>query len=662
MPQRRVTVASSVGLHARPAALFTQAAAKAPVPVTIAKPDEEPVDAKSILMVLTLGVGHGEEVVLSAEGDGAEAALEELVALLEQDLDAPESSDAPAGAEMASSTTSELRGLGVSPGSASGPIARLGLPPRPPADERPGDDPQVELGRVARALDKVAATLEERAGQASAEASAVLGATALMARDPGLASSVKALLEKGQATTHALDAAVEGFCDVLAAAGGYMAERVTDLRDVRDRALAILLDEPMPGVPHPGHPYVLVGQDLSPADTATLDPSEVLAIVTELGGPTSHTAILAKGLGLPAVVQLSGAMELEEGTTVIVDGSSGVVLVNPDVATVTDAQARAEARRQLTASGVGGPGTTADGFAVQLLVNIATVEDAQRAGPVDSEGVGLFRTEGLYLGRRSAPSVAEQEATYRQVFGAFAGRKIVVRTLDAGADKPLAFVEMGEEENPALGVRGYRVSRREPQLLTTQLEALGRAAAASEATVWVMAPMISTPAEAKAFATLARSHGLATAGVMIEVPAAALRATSLFEHVDFVSLGTNDLAQYTFAADRMQGELADLLDPWQPALLDLIALTGSAGQDAGKPVGVCGEAGGDPLLACVLVGLGVRSLSMAPGLVATVRMVLRAHTLERCRAMAEAARGARDAESAREVVRAMAAESVRALL
>ncbi len=557
--------------------------------------------------------------------------------------------------------TSRLEGLGVSPGSASGPTARLGLPPRPPADERPGADAEAELTRVTAALEQVAISLEERATLAPGEAAAVLGATALMARDPGLISAIKAQLEQGRPTAHSLDAAIEGFCDVLAAAGGYLAERVADLRDVRNRALALLLDQPMPGIPHPGHPFVLVGQDLSPADTATLDPTEVLAIVTELGGPTSHTAILAKGLGVPAVVQCAGALDLADGTLVVVDGSSGVIVVDPDPTTVAAASARAEARRLLTSAGFG-PGTTADGTAVQLLVNIATVEDAQRASTVDSEGVGLFRTEGLYLGRQSAPTVSEQEATYREVFTAFGTRKIVVRTLDAGADKPLAFVQHGIEENPALGVRGLRVSRHHPELLETQLEALGRAAADATATVWVMAPMVSTPAEARAFVTAAKNHGLSVAGAMIEVPAAALRARELLREVDFVSIGTNDLAQYTFAADRMQGELADLLDPWQPALLDLIASVGAAGAISATPVGVCGEAGGDPLLACVLVGLGVRSLSMAPGLVPAVRLVLGAHSLARCTEMADAARAASDAVTARAAVRALADEKITALL
>ncbi len=555
----------------------------------------------------------------------------------------------------------QLKGLGVSPGSAAGPVARLGLPPRPPADEKPGSDPAAELQRVQDALEQVAGTLEQRAASAGSEAAAVLSATALMARDPGLLTSVKTQLDQGRATAHSLDAAVEGFCDVLAAMGGYMGERVSDLRDVRNRALAILLDEPMPGIPQPGHPFILVGQDLSPADTASLDPAIVLAIVTELGGPTSHTAILAKGLGLPAVVQLSGAMALAEGTTVIVDGSTGEITVDPDERLVAEAKARAEARKALAAKG-SGPGSTADGVAVQLLVNIATLEDAQRAGPIDSEGVGLFRTEGLYLGKQTAPTVAEQEETYKAVFSQFTGRKIVVRTLDAGADKPLAFVDMGEEENPALGVRGLRVARREPGLLETQLEALSKAAAASEVTCWVMAPMVSTPVEARDFVALAKQHGLSTVGAMIEVPAAALRAEEVLAETDFVSLGTNDLAQYTFAADRMQGELADLLDPWQPALLDLISFVGQAGQKSSTPVGVCGEAGGDPMLACVLVGLGVRSLSMAPGLVSTVRLVLKAHSLERCQAMAQAARKASSPEAAREAVRALVDDSVTALL
>lgn len=555
----------------------------------------------------------------------------------------------------------ELHGLGVSPGTASGPVARLGLPPRPPAGERPGPDPAVQAGRVANALERVAASLEERAGRAGGEASAVLEATAMMARDPGLLAAVRARLDAGSPTAAGLDAAVEEFCATLESCGGHLAERVADLHDVRDRALAILLGEPMPGVPRPGHPFVLVARDLAPADTATLDPGEVLAVVTEAGGPTGHTAVLARGLGIPAVVRCPGAAGLVDGRPVLVDGTGGSVVVDPDGQALVRAADRARARA-LALDPAGGPGATLDGTPVALLVNIATVDDARRAAAVDCEGVGLFRTEGLYLGRRTAPGVEEQADAYREVFATFAGRRIVVRTLDAGADKPLAFVDHGHEENPALGVRGLRVARHRPDLLEGQLRALGLAAAATGADVRVMAPMVSTPAEAAHFAALARRHGLPAVGAMIEVPAAALRAERVLAEVDFASIGTNDLGQYTFAADRTQGDLADLLDPWQPALLDLVAAVGEAGSATGTPVGVCGDAAGDPLLACVLVGLGARSLSTAPGLVGAVRTVLGAHTLPRCEEMARSARAAPDAAGARAAAAALAEDRVTSLL
>lgn len=546
-----------------------------------------------------------------------------------------------------------LHGLGVSSGTAHAVVARLEPQPRPPADETPGADPVAELARVRQALARAADELEARAGDVPGEGGDMLRASVAMARDPGLDAAVKGLVESGRPTAHALDEAVEGFCDALSAAGDNVAERVADLRDVRDRALAALLGVPVPGVPHPGHPFVLVGRDLSPADTVTLDPAEVLALVTEFGGPTSHTAILAKGLGIPAVVRCAGALELTDGTAVVVDGSSGRVDVDPDATVCAEAEARAAARRSFAAS-VRGPGHTADGHAVALLANVGGVEDALRASGTDNEGVGLFRTEALFLDHRDAPSAEEQTRAYTAVLSAFGGRRVVVRTLDAGADKPLAFVEYGQEENPALGLRGYRVARRRPDLLDTQLVALARAGKATGADLRVMAPMIATAAEAADFRERAAAQGLPVAGVMIEVPAAALRAAEVLAEVDFVSIGTNDLAQYTFAADRLQGDLADLLDPWQPALLDLVAAIGRAGTALGKPVGVCGEAAGDPLLACVLVGLGVTSLSMAAPVLPQVRFAVAAHPFATCVRMAGVARAAPDAATARAAVRDLA--------
>jgi phosphoenolpyruvate-protein phosphotransferase (PTS system enzyme I) len=273
------------------------------------------------------------------------------------------------------------------------------------------------------------------------------------------------------------------------------------------------------------------------------------------------------------------------------------------------------------------------------------------AAAADSEGVGLFRTEFLFLDRTEAPGMEEQRQAYARVFEAFAGRKVVVRTLDAGADKPLRFVTQPDEPNPALGVRGLRTARLFPELLDDQLRAIARAAATSGADVWVMAPMVSTPGEAARFTAQAHARGLPVAGVMVEVPAAALRATAVAAAADFISLGTNDLAQYAFAADRMSADLAELLDPWQPALLELIRLTAAAGRAAGKPVGVCGEAASDPILALVLVGLGVTSLSMAPISLPEVRSTLAGHTMADCRNLAGLALQAADGRTGRAAVR-----------
>ena len=298
---------------------------------------------------------------------------------------------------------------------------------------------------------------------------------------------------------------------------------------------------------------------------------------------------------------------------------------------------RLEGQRRAQRAASHGPGRTADGHPVALLLNIGDSAGAAAVARVEAEGVGLFRTEFLYLDRQDAPAVDEQVALYIGVFHAMSGRKIVVRTLDAGADKPLPFLTQDGEPNPALGVRGLRTARRSPEILIDQLDALALAQQATGAVVWVMAPMVATAGEAKWFTDLAHAHGLPIAGAMVEVPAAAQRATDLLRHADFLSIGTNDLSQYTLAADRMAGELADLLDPWQPALLDLIRMTAEAGLAAGRSVGVCGEAAASPRLAPVLVGLGITSLSMSASAVADVRDALAGVTLADCRELARVA-------------------------
>ncbi|TDE30802.1 phosphoenolpyruvate--protein phosphotransferase [Nonomuraea mesophila] len=555
------------------------------------------------------------------------------------DLSRPDPRTVPPGGGAAD-PAGRLAGLGVSQGRAAGPMIRMAGPPALPAP-RPVTDPGAEAATVAKALESVTTDLNRRAAAArsqpsgeqagGAEAAEILEALAMMAEDPMLLEEAERRARDGADAAHALDAAFTQHRDALAELGGYLAERAADLDDLKHRAVAFALGLPMPGLPAPGHPYVLVAEDLSPADTAGLGP-DVLALVTERGGPTSHTAILARGRGLPAVVACAGVMDLPDGTVIGVDGGAGEITtgLTAERAAEIVAGERAE-RARLAASR--GPGRTADGHPVKLLLNIGSAKDL-RPG---AEGVGLFRTEFLFLDRTGAPSFEEQVAAYAEVFEQ--AETVIVRTLDAGTDKPLPFLGLPAEPNPALGIRGLRVDRVLPDVLDTQLDAIAEAARATGTQAWVMAPMVTTVAEAGAFARRARERGIAKVGAMVEVPAAALRAGALLREVDFLSIGTNDLAQYTFAADRQHSELADLLDPRQPALLQLIGMCARAGREAGKPVGVCGEAAGDPLLAPLLAGLGVTSLSMAPVCVPAIREALAGLTLEECRRRAEEAVG-----------------------
>ncbi|WP_308258137.1 putative PEP-binding protein, partial [Pseudonocardia lacus] len=526
-----------------------------------------------------------------------------------------------------------LTGRGVSPGVVSAPVVRLGPPVTTSPDDPVGADPAAERERVAAALAEVADDLAERAGRADGVAADVLFATSAMAADPALLAAAGAELDRGCPTGHAVTLAVRGFCDRLRAHGGYLAERTADLRDVGERVVAVLTGRPVPGVPAPGHPVVLVATDLSPADTAGLAGGDVVALLTEQGGPTSHTAILARALGLPAVVGCADAASLTPGTLVRLDGTTGTVEIDPP-APRRERTCRDQQGHSITTSSFSteaGPGRTADGHPVPLLTNVGSGPDALAAAATGSEGVGLLRTELLFLDRSVRPSVDEQARIYAAVLAAFGDRPVVVRTLDAGSDKPLAFLPLADEENPALGVRGLRTAAANPGVLDEQLAALAMAAAGTGRTPSVMAPMVSTAAEAAAFAETARRHGLTRVGVMVEVPSAALRARELVEVVDFVSIGTNDLGQYVMAADRACGPLGHLLDPWQPALLDLVAMVGEAGAAAGKPVGVCGEAAADPLLATVLVGLGATSLSTAPAARPHVHAALAAASMALCR-------------------------------
>ncbi|MCU0301112.1 MAG: phosphoenolpyruvate--protein phosphotransferase [Candidatus Nanopelagicales bacterium] len=546
-----------------------------------------------------------------------------------------------------------LTGVGVSPGVGAGPVVRV-VDSVPEPRTGPGaGSPEEEFAAASAALEDVAADLEDRGRRAGGEAQHVLEAQAMMARDPDLAMQIQ---QRTQAGTNAARAAYEAFGitrEMLLTLGEYFAARVTDLDDIRNRTVARLLDVPAPGIPELTEPSILVAMDLAPADTALIDKSMVLAFATQEGGPTSHTSILARNLGIPAVVGCPGVRELAPGTRVLVDGSNGKVVVDPPDDLVARLAGVDEKRRAALAAVGNAPGTTSDGHAVPLLANIGGPEDVAKAVENGAEGVGLFRSELLFLDRTDAPSEDEQHGLYRQVLEGFSGKKVVVRTLDAGADKPLPFLPFGEEPNPAMGVRGLRICMQAPDIMHTQLTALARAAEGLDTELWVMAPMVADVYEARWFREACRKAGLkAKIGTMVEIPAAALRAEHLGAVAEFFSIGSNDLTQYTFAADRQIGAVARLQDAWQPAILDLVAATTEGGAANGIPTGVCGEAAADPALACVLVGLGVNTLSMSAGALPGVRAALAAHTLDDCKQAAHAARSAVDAEVAKAAARA----------
>jgi phosphotransferase system enzyme I (PtsI) len=542
-----------------------------------------------------------------------------------------------------------LRGVPVVAGVRYAPVIRPGRLPvievgawEASIDE---SDRQAEAERFVAAAAAVATRLRDRAAHATGAASEVLAATATLAQDRAWLGAAEKRIKDGTPAVGAVAQAVEQFVAMFTQLGGLMAERVTDLQDIRDRVIAELSGLPEPGVPLPDIPSILCAEDLAPADTAGLDPKLVVALATTLGGPTSHTAIIARQLGIPCVVAVGGLDVVGPATMVLVDGTLGTVTVSPDPAAAGEAVAAAQ-REAERAAHWSGPGATADGHAVSIFANVQDGAAARAARETPAEGIGLFRTELCFLNRDTEPSVDEQADIYAEVLEAFSGHKVVIRTLDAGSDKPLKFAGHPDEANPALGVRGIRIAEGNPGLLQRQLQGIAAAAQRTGTQPWVMAPMIATAEEAESFAAQVRSHGL-TAGVMIEVPAAALLADRILEHVDFLSIGTNDLAQYTMAADRMSAELATLTDPWQPAVLALVAMAVRAGAAAGKPVGVCGEAAADPLLACVLTGLGVTSLSGAAAAIQGVGAKLAQVTLQQCRAAADAVLGAATAADAR---------------
>lgn len=498
-----------------------------------------------------------------------------------------------------------LKGLGVGLVSAVGDVLVV-KPAMPlPAWTKSTKTQEQELSELRSAIDFVSGTLDELGAKAGGTSAEIFEALKMLLEDEELFEVASANIKDGWSAAAAIGKAVDEFSELL---GGdpTFEERVADFQDLSKRVQARIAGIEMAlSIPATGR-IVLVGEDFSPADTAQFT-AAVVGVITYKGGPTSHTAIICRSKSIAAVVSCPDATKLESGDRVLVDPVGDRVVVSDDESLAT---------KSIDFVAI------SDEPLIPVRANIGSLEDALAASQTRANGVGLFRTELLYLSAKTEPTLEEQVASYTEILIAAPKGPIVVRTIDAGSDKPVPFLNMPEEENPSLGVRGFRLIQDHRPFIEGQLKALEEARIASGREVWVMAPMIATAEEAKEFSDLARSVGDYKVGIMVETPSIALIVEQLGGIVDFVSVGTNDLSQYLFAADRMNPSLGALLNHWQPALIKSLARIASGASSAGISSGVCGESASDPAFAVVLAGLGIESVSVSKSQVTAVHNAL----------------------------------------
>jgi multiphosphoryl transfer protein len=655
--QLQLVVRNRLGLHARPAAYVVKTASQYQAEIWLHK-GQRSANTRSINQVATLGVRQHDQILVVASGPDAADALQAFKALADQNFgDADEPAPLPASAQRdmppaVADTQAHSGGVGASPGIAIGPALHY-RPSLPEIVSRTVSDLAAEWSRLHTAI--VAAQQElklvhaDAAGRASASEAAIFEAHQLILADPSLLDAARARISEAQLNAEAawqqsFEAVAQEY---RALADEYLRARAADVVDVGQRVLRQLLGVALPSLDLV-RPAIIIARDLSPSDTARLDAAKVLGICTELGGATAHSAILARSLGIPAVVALNGALrDVAEGQIIALDGTSGEVWLDADEEQLAELAARRASwqREQHKAkASAQQPAATKEGRSIEVVANIGGPQDTQLALECGAEGVGLFRTEFLFLDRASAPTEEEQLAAYRQVAQAVGSRPLIIRTLDVGGDKPLAYLDLGHEENPFLGWRAIRFCLDHSELFKSQLRAILRASAGHN--IKLMFPMIGTLGE------LRRAKGMLAdvqaelrdakvafdeameVGIMIEVPSAVVIADQLAAEVDFFSIGSNDLTQYVMAADRGNRRVAHLADALQPAVLRLIAQTVEAGHAEGIWVGMCGELAGNALATAVLVGMGIDELSMSAPSIPGVKAAIRQLDLERAQQIA----------------------------
>ncbi len=654
-----VLIPNATGLHARPAAVLANLTKKFKSKVLLQRGDDQ-ANAKSLVSIMGLEVGYGDKVVLVAEGPDAAEAIAALTPELASGLgdEGTRPAAAPATTEIGvdsapaprprSDDPNLLLGVSASPGLAVGKVFQLRREEIQVAEE--GGDPHQERRRLDDALDQAKVQLEalqaELHGQADPAKAAIFAAHQELLEDPDLIDIAESAIAKGKSAGFAWQRAYSTHAERLAQLRNeLLAGRANDLRDVGRRVLGILTGQPVEEPELPPE-TILIAEELTPSDTANLDRTRVLGFCTVGGGATSHVAIIARALDIPAMAGIEPrAMDLEDGTPVILDGTRGTLRLDPDpqeIARIKELKEKTAAKREADLATADQPAVTSDGHRVQVVANIGSEEDARKAVEMGAEGVGLLRSEFLYLERATAPTEDEQTAIYDGISAALDGRPMIIRTLDVGGDKPLPYMPLPREENPFLGVRGVRIALDRPEILRTQIRAILRVAKTRR--LGIMFPMVSTLDEIRSIKgvleeereKLGRGDPIEV-GIMVEVPSTAVMAEQFAKEVDFFSIGTNDLTQYTLAMDRGHPALASKADAMNPAVLQLIAQTVAGAHAHGKWVGVCGGIAGDLQAVPILVGLGVDELSVSVPSVPAVKAEVRSRTIDECKALAQQA-------------------------